>query len=617
MQTALWLLLPLGLGAQGTQPSSGPAPDGAVLYGLHCAACHDREIAARRPSRQDLAAMTSAAVFKAMAQGAMQHVTARLTDPEKSAIAVYVTGKPLAAGAEATKSEADGRCAAAAPAFRDPLAGPHWNGWGADPENSRYQKAERARLSKQDVPRLALKWAFAFRGTTRAYGQPTVAGGRVFVGSANNSVYALDAKTGCVVWEHKAQAEVRTAINIGPWTKSAPQRYAAYFGDGKASVYAVDALSGELLWKSPPLDPHAAARITGAPLLHDGRLYVPVSSHEEVLAGRSQYECCTFRGSVVALDALTGQQIWKAYTVPDEPKPTRKNAAGTQMWGPSGGAIWTTPTLDAKRGLLYVGSGNAYTDPAPPTTDAVVAFDLKTGRLAWSRQPQAGDHWNFSCTTPDKANCAEPGGPDFDIGAAPILRDLPGGRRILVVGQKSGMAHGLDPDDQGKIVWQTRVGHGSALGGIEWGPAADESTVYVANSDVIGEKRDQAGGLYALKLATGDKVWFTPAKPECNDAAKRGCSGAQSAAVTLIPGVVFSGGIDGHIRAYAASDGAVLWDFNTVREYDAVNGAKGQGGSLDSAGPTVVDGILYVNSGYGAFRGMPGNVLLAFSVDGR
>lgn len=607
MKKALSLLLPLALGAAAQEP------DGGALYKRHCASCHDQASAARRPSRQDLGAMSSDAVVKAMTLGSMEHMAAKLSDAEKAAIAVFVTGKPL----QAAKPEPAGRCAAPATAFRDPLAGPHWNGWGVDTDNSRYQKIAMARLSRDSVPRLQLKWAFAFPGATRAFGQPTVAGGRVFVGSQNGTLYSLDARSGCVFWEHKAQADVRTAISIGPWTKGMPRRYAAYFGDGKASVYAVDAQSGELLWKTPPLDSHAVARITGAPLLHGGRLYVPVSSTEEVLGGRPQYECCTFRGSVVALDALTGQQLWKAYTIQDEPKPTRKNSAGTQMWGPSGGAVWTTPTLDARRGLLYVGTGNAYTDPDPPATDAVVAFDLKTGKLVWSRQPQAGDRWNFSCATPDKVNCAEPGGPDFDFGASPILRELPGGRRILIAGQKSGIVYGLDPDDQGKIVWQTRVGNGSELGGVEWGPAADGSAVYVANSDVIGPKRDQAGGLHALKLATGEKVWFAPPKPECNDGAKRGCSGAQSAAVTVIQGVVFSGGIDGHIRAYSTSDGAVVWDFNTARDYETVNGEKGKGGSLDAAGPTVVDGMLYVNSGYGLFRGMPGNVLLAFSVDGK
>jgi polyvinyl alcohol dehydrogenase (cytochrome) len=589
-----------------------PQPDGAALYAKHCASCHDLEIAVRRPSRQELAAMSADAVLKATTTGAMAPLAAVLSDAERAAIAVFVTGKPL----QAAKAESAAHCATPPP-FGDPLAGPRWNGWGAEPDNGRFQKAGAARLSKDDVPKLALKWAFAFPGATRAYGQPTVAGGRLFVGSQSGTVYALDAKTGCIVWETKAQADVRSAISIGPWTKATPQRYAAYFGDGKASVYAVDAQTGELRWKTPPLDSHAAARITGAPLLHAGRLYVPLSSTEEVLGGRPQYECCTFRGSVVALDALTGQQLWKAYTIPDEPKPIRKNSAGTQLYGPSGGAVWATPTLDAKRGLLYVASGNAYTEPQVASTSAIVAFEAKTGRLVWARQPIPGDRWNFSCSTPDKVNCLDPAGPDFDFGSSPILRELPGGRRVLIAGQKAGVVYGLDPDAEGKLLWQARVGGGSELGGIEWGSAADEANAYVANSDVIGAKRDEAGGLFAFKLGTGEQVWYAPPKPECNDAAKRGCSGAQSAAVSVIPGVVFSGGIDGHIRAYSTSTGAMLWDFNTVREYETVNGEKGKGGSLDGPGPTIVDGMLYVNSGYGIFRGLPGNVLLAFSVDGK
>jgi polyvinyl alcohol dehydrogenase (cytochrome) len=597
--------------AAAPQPQAAP-PDGAALYAKHCASCHDQEIAARRPDRQALQAMSSEAVLKATTTGAMAPLAAVLNDAERAAIAVFVTGKPL----QAPKPEGAGRCESPAP-LKDPLSGPRWNGWGAEPDNGRFQKAAAARLSKDDVPKLALKWSFAFAGATRANAQPTVAGGRVFVGSPNGSVYSLDAKSGCIVWQAKAQADVRSAISIGPWTKATPQRYAAYFGDGKASVYALDAATGDLLWKTPALDPHVAARVTGAPLLHEGRLYVPLSSTEEVLGGRPQYECCTFRGSIVALDALTGQQLWKAYTVPDEPKPIRKNSAGTQLHGPSGGAIWATPTLDAKRGLLYVASGNAYTEPEVGSTSAIVAFDLKTGRLAWARQPLPGDRWNFSCSTPDKVNCLDPAGPDWDFGSSPILRELPGGKRVLIAGQKSGVVYGLDPDADGKILWQARVGQGSELGGIEWGSAADEANAYVANSDVIGKNRDQAGGLSAFKLATGEQVWFAPPKPECNDATKRGCSGAQSAAISVIPGAVFSGGIDGHIRAYATSNGAVLWDFNTVRDYDTTNGEKGKGGSLDGPGPTIVDGMLFVNSGYGIFRGMPGNVLLAFSVGGK
>jgi polyvinyl alcohol dehydrogenase (cytochrome) len=612
-RNALLSLVGMALAATaGSRPSAAAPPDGEAVYRQSCGTCHDRAPKpgeARRPRREEMAAMTADAVLKALTTGVMVDQAVMLSPEEKAAVAVFVAGKPLLGPGEAKPS---GRCAPPAAALADPLSQPHWNGWGADAANTRFQKVEMARLAAADVPRLKLKWAFAFPGATRAWSQPTVAGGRVFVAGQGGAVYALDAQRGCIVWQHQPEGEVRSAISLGPLGT----RFAVYFGDSKGSVTALDAETGEPLWKSR-VDDHPSARLTGAPLLHAGRLYVPVSSHEEVAAGNPKYECCTFRGSVVALDAATGKQLWKTYTVVDAPKQTRVNKAGAQMWGPSGGAVWSTPSLDPEKGVLYVGTGNAYTDPAPGTTDAVIAMDAKTGRLLWSRQPQAGDFWNFSCPSPEKVNCGEAAGPDFDIGVSPILRALPGGRRILVVGQKSGMVYGLDPDHEGKIVWEARVGQGSPLGGVEWGPAADEQVAYVAVSDVVAPKPQEAGGLFALKLATGEKVWTAAPKPECIDPAKRGCTGAQSAAITVIPGVVFSGGIDGHLRAYSTADGSVLWDVNTIREYETVNGVPGKGGSLDAPGPTVVNGIVYVSSGYGLFRGIPGNVLLAFSVDGK
>jgi polyvinyl alcohol dehydrogenase (cytochrome) len=316
----------------------------------------------------------------------------------------------------------------------------------------------------------------------------------------------------------------------------------------------------------------------------------------------------------VAVDTETGKQLWKSYTIPDPPKPTRINSAGVQLQGPSGAAVWTSPTIDTERNLVYIGTGNGYSDPANAYTDAVIAFDLETGSMKWVRQLASGDGWNFSCINPNKANCPEQVGPDVDIGASPILKKLPDGRTVLVVGQKSGIVHALDPDAQGKILWQTRVGRGGALGGVQWGMAADEQNVYVALSDFTRGKPEMEGGMFALRLANGEKVWHTAApKPACID--QRGCSAAQMAPVSLIPGVVFSGSMDGHLRAYSTSDGKILWDFDTLRDFDTVNGVKARGGSLSATGPVIAGGWLYVNSGYGILGGMPGNVLLAFSVD--
>jgi polyvinyl alcohol dehydrogenase (cytochrome) len=330
------------------------------------------------------------------------------------------------------------------------------------------------------------------------------------------------------------------------------------------------------------------------------------------------------------LEAATGKKIWQTFTISEAPKPTKKTAVGTQLQGPSGAGIWATPTIDEQLGVLYVATGDNYSDPATTTSDAVLAMDLKTGAILWSRQMTPNDAFNTGCTTPQRTNCPEANGPDFDFGQPPILVRLGADKRALVIGQKSGMVHALDPDQKGAILWQTRAGQGTALGGSQWGSASDGEKVYVAISDVgLGGKPDptvpqgfrlvldpqKGGGLHALDLKTGKIVWT--AKPSPCAAGRTDCSPAQSAAVTAVPGVVFSGSFDGHLRAYSAATGEVLWDVDTAREFATVNGKPARGGSMDVAGPAVVNGTLFVNSGYGQWGGMPGNVLLAFSVDGK
>jgi polyvinyl alcohol dehydrogenase (cytochrome) len=370
----------------------------------------------------------------------------------------------------------------------------------------------------------------------------------------------------------------------------------------------VDALTGEPVW-SLKVEEHAAARITGAPTLAGERLYVPVSSIEEVPGGRPDYPCCTFRGSVVAIDAATGTRIWKTYTIPDAPQIVGKNAAGTPLWKPAGAAIWSAPTIDAARKVLYVATGNAYTEPAAPTSDAVIAMALESGAIQWVSQVTPKDVYVIGCK-PDNDNCPDDVGPDFDFGNSPILRRLANGRSVIVVGQKSGVAYGMDPDRKGAVLWQYRAGQGSPLGGIEWGSAADERVMYVPVSDVL---QPQAGGLHAIGLGSGERIWHTPAPPPACKGGL-GCSGAQSAAITVMPGVVFSGAIDGHIRAYDTGDGRIIWDYDTARDFETVNGVRASGGSIDGPGPVVAGGMLYTGSGYGRWLGRPGNVLLAFAL---
>ena len=446
--------------------------------------------------------------------------------------------------------------------------------------NSRSQTAEGAGLRGEDVPKLQLKWAFGFPNGSSAYGQPAVAGGRLFVGSDNGFVYSLDAATGCVYWSFEAKGGVRTAINLGQINTAAGTRHVAYFGDLRANVFAIDAETGAVIW-THRVDAHPFARITGAPTLANGRLYVPVSSLEEGSGANDNYECCTFRGSVAAYDATSGKQLWQTFMV-DAPKPTRKNKTGTQLYEPSGVAIWSAPTIDVKRNVLYVATGNEYSGPGGPTSDAVIAVNLDDGRIAWTSQVTPKDVYVVGCNA-QRENCPEDEGPDFDFGNSAILRDLPDGKSIIVIGQKSGVVWALDPDNKGALVWQRRVGKGSALGGLEWGSAADTTVGYFPVSDImLGQ--ELAGGLHALRLDTGAPVWEArPPRADCKD--PKNCVQAQSAAITLIPGAVFSGTTNGIMRAYDPKDGRVIWTYDANQPYTTVNGVAGERRFVQRPGP--------------------------------
>jgi polyvinyl alcohol dehydrogenase (cytochrome) len=608
------------------QDQTAEIKQGEVLYGQRCASCHDAGVP-RAPNRDALGHMSAVSIALALTSGKMSEEGKGLTPLQIEAISRYLSRQ--SGGTEPAPIQ--DACPASNNVFGDPSSRPHWNGWGVGPSQSRAQTAEMAGLGPDQVPKLKLKWAFGFPGVGQAYAQPAIAGGRLFVGSATGKVYSLSADTGCVYWVFDADAPVRTAITVGP----VGQGWAVYFGDQRANAYAVDAVTGKILWKTH-LDEHKGAIVTGAPTLAGGKLYVPMSSYEEVLGANITYECCTFRGSVSALDASTGKVIWKTYTIAEEPKPVRKNKKDVQLWGPSGASVWSSPTVDLKNHMVYVTTGDSYSDPPASTSDAFMAFDSETGKLAWVRQITAGDAYTTDCGLPPgmRGNCPEANGPDFDFGSSPILVDLPNGRRALIAGQKSGVVHAVDPDRQGEILWQRRVGKGGSLGGVQWGSAADNKNVYVALSDVNilgaapgkpGAQKTSfgvqlmldpkaGGGMFALKQETGEVVWHTP-HPGCGDTP--GCSPAQSAAVSLIPGVVFSGGLDGHMRAYSTKDGQIIWDVDTERDYTTVNGVKANGGSFDGPGPVIAGGMLYVNSGYMFVGGAPGNVLLAFSVDGK
>jgi polyvinyl alcohol dehydrogenase (cytochrome) len=592
------------------------AEDGAAIYKQRCAACHDTP-QARVPALSAIKAMSGEAIYQALTTGLMKTQAEGLSTDQIFALITYIapTGGPHTAPPVLTAT-----CKGDA-AF-DASAGAQWNGWSPGLTNSRFQDAASAGLAAADVPKLKLKWAFNLGDVTMARSQPAIAGGRVFIGSQTGAVYSLDADTGCTRWGYQAGTGIRTGVALG----DAKGVAAAFFGDTGGTIYALNAQTGQLIWKVKPVE-HMATLATATPRFYKGVVYQPFSSFEEALAGDPKYRCCTFRGSVVALDAATGKVLWKTFTIPEAAKAAPNTPAGAAQMGPSGAAIWSSPTIDEQRGLLYVATGDNYSNPTTDTSDAILALDLKTGELLWSKQLTTNDAFNNACAFPPRTNCPASAGGDFDFGQPPILVSLGGGKRALVIAQKSGMVHAVDPDAKGKILWQTRAGAGGFLGGSQWGSASDGRQVYVAISDIgVGGVADpkspqgfrmtldpaKGGGLHALDVKTGKIAWSAKPQP-CADT-RTDCSPAQSAAVTAIPGIVFSGSEDGHLRAYSTTTGAIRWDVDTAREFPTVNGKPAHGGSLDAAGPAVVNGMVFVNSGYGQWGGMPGNVLLVFSV---
>jgi polyvinyl alcohol dehydrogenase (cytochrome) len=583
---------------------------GYEIFQKNCMMCHGNpDSTAHAPEVSTLRQMSSEAIYDAITTGPMAAQAQKLTEEGKVRVAEALSNRPLHGGEAGDAKKMSNRCASNPP-MSDPSSGPAWNGWGVDANNTRYQDARGAGMTSDQVPRLKLKWAFGYPNGVSAWGQPAVVSGRVFVSSDNGYVYSLDAATGCIHWSFQAQGSMRNAVSVGPVKlQSSGQgtaKYAVYFGDMKGNVYAVNADTGEQIWTTSA-ETHYTARITGAPKLYDGRLYVPVSSWEEFSAAAVDYPCCTFRGSVVALDANTGKQIWKTYAIPEEPKPTRKNSKGMQLSAPAGASVWNSPTIDVKRHTIYFGTGDSETEPAAKTSDAMMALDMNTGKVLWVFQDTKNDAFLRLCDVSNPSeNCPKDLGPDWDMSATSILKTLPNGKRILLAAAKSGNVFGLDPDKKGALIWKVSLAKvpPGALGLLRWGGAADEENVYYGL---------HTGGLVALRITDDKQLWFSPlASPHADMSAFPG----QSPAASAIPGAVFTGGWDGRLLALSTEDGQVIWTYETARDFETVNGVPAHGGSFGAVGPIVAGGMLFANSGYAFFTGVkPGNVLLAFAVE--
>jgi len=595
--TAALLFAASTLLAQGRGPRRYGSEDGFAVFQQHCTSCHGNPNVANAPSPEAIRQRTPEAILASMTDGSMKMQAESLSSEEKRRLAEYMGGRPLGSAAAGDAAKMPNRCASN-PAMADPAATAEWEGWGATPQNTRFQTAKAGALSADQAPKLKLKWAFGFPVGISAFSQPAVASGRVFVGSDTGFLYSLNAQTGCVYWSYQAKAGIRNAISVGP-VKAAGAKYAVYFGDVRGNAYGIDAQNGKQIW-TRRVEDHFSARVTGAPKLYNGRLYVPMSSSEGFTAGTLDYPCCTFRGSVTSLDANTGQVIWKFYTIAEAPRPIKKNSKGVQLYAPAGISVWNSPTVDPERNVIYFGTGDGWTDPVPNTSDAIIALDIDTGKVKWSYQATPNDSWLGGCGGKNKSeNCPAEQGPDVDFAASPMLVKLANGHSAIIAGQKSGTVYALDPDKNGAILWKTTV-NATPRGGIMFGGATDGQNAYFA---VTG------GGVGALDLATGERRWFSPL-------AKEGTRASNSAAITATPGVVYAGTSDGTMYAVSTTDGTVLWTATTNRDFDTVDKVPSHGGGMGAPGPVVAGGTLFVVSGYNVTGGtQPGNVLLAYSAE--
>ena len=627
--------------AQGTSQAEGEA-----LFKQRCASCHE-PAQDRAPSRGALSARPASELTEALSEGVMAAMAEGLSGNQIQSVVRYLIEGPEQPSKEA--ASARGRRAQVAtvdmPCSSNPPIVPtarDWSTVGRDGANTRYQPDPG--FSVSDVSRLKVKWSFSIANSRNA--QPVVIGDWLWILSGGR-MYALDPGSGCVRFRVDGVSARNTPVVLR--STASPSGWLLVVGRNNKVMSGFDAATGKEIWSSEVLDSHAMSAITGSPVVSGDLAFVGITSREEPASQSASYACCTFRGSLVAVDIRTGAVKWKTYVLTEPSVLLGKNGGGLQMHGPAGAAIWSAPTVDPRRGLVYVATGDSYTEAATRAADAIIAIEMETGRIRWNTQVTENDNYVMGCTgaTPGP-NCPEELGPDYDFGASPVLVDAPGGGQILLSGQKSGIAYGMDPDT-GRLLWERKVGAGSVLGGIEWGIAADPKYLFAPNSDIAnlwyahassrGETIEDfihpqppgKPGLTAIDPVTGEVAWHVPApSAPCQFRGDRTlsdrfpgvCFNAMSAAPAVMPGVVFQGSMDGWFRAYDSGSGRLLFeDSTTSRTYATANGVADQpGGSIDGNGPTIAGGRIFVMSGFDGAASTGGNgtnVLLAYSPDGR
>ena len=574
----------------------------AKIFNESCISCHSGGVP-RAPHATTFSAMSADYILETL-NGVMSSQASHLSKNEKIKLAEFISGgsistnipNPNFCSNEITKSKIK---------FNDKNS---YSQWGYDRHNTRRANSE---INSKNAKTMKLKWVFAFPGATRSRSQPSVSGNVIYIGGQNSNLYALDRETGCVRWMTKAQGEIRSA----PVIEKINNKHFIYAGDYEGNVYKYDALTGENIW-TKSLRYHPRVILTGSVRVYDEVIYVPLSSREWADGANPDYECCTFRGGVMALDAITGEELWTTYSIPVPAKHLGDyNESGRKILAPSGVPVWNSPTIDDERGLVYVGTGESYTSPAADTSDAILAIDKSKGGIVWSFQAQTGDAWNMGCFISPKSGCPKEDGPDWDFGASTILMKTSKGRNILFGGRKSGHVYALDPDQEGKLLWSRKIGRGGFAGGIHWGMTIDSDNIYapIADKNYINKFPGPATpGIYSLNAINGDINWRFEPKDRCNGLSS--CDRGISAALSSTNDIIIGAGMDGWLYILDSKKGNLLWEFNTNRDFSEFSNIKAYGGTIEGLGPVISGNNLYINSGYQYGGNMPGNVLLGFEI---
>ena len=576
-------------------------PKYAEIFNNNCVSCHSGGVP-RAPHLTTFQVMSADYILSTL-NGVMSAQAEGLTEIEKIGISEYITGGKVSSSLPEPnfcKSKNEPIVLVEENSYKE---------WGYDKENSRYTKSN---LNSQNAKKLKLKWVFAYPSASRARSQPSISGNTIFVGGQNLYLYALDRETGCVRWRTKVDGEIRSA----PAIYFSEKGNFLFAGDYEGNVYKINPYNGEKIWVKS-LRYHPRVILTGSLRVDKDVVYVPLSSREWADGADPEYQCCSFRGGIMALSVSNGNELWTSYSIPLPPKGTGKfNNMGIEILAPSGVPVWNSPTFDIAKNLIYYGTGEAYSSPAAETSDSVIAINKLNGDIEWVYQAESGDAWNMGCFVEADANCPEQDGPDWDFGASVVLANIDG-KSVLFAGRKSGHVYGLDPDNEGKPLWVKRIGKGGFAGGVHWGMATDNKSIFaaVADTNFINKFPGPATpGIYSLDGMSGKLNWkFTPID-RCPESTKPACDIGISAALTATNDLVIGGGFDGWLYVLNKNTGELIWEFNTAVDFSAFTSLPSHGGSIESDGPVVLDNNIFINSGYQYGGRLGGNVLLNFEI---